>query len=115
MDDAAGPAPRDLRITHTVHPGAYLLTLSGTADAHTSERLEEDFVYAAAYGPRLVVDLSALVSGGATLLGLLLHARRFNDIELVGPLIPAFRRRLDTAGVTTWFTLHPTLTAALTR
>ncbi|WP_187283706.1 hypothetical protein [Streptomyces sp. adm13(2018)] len=28
---------------------------------------------------------------------------------------PAFQRRLDTAGVTTWFTLHPTLTAALTR
>ncbi|MYS11750.1 hypothetical protein GTW71_36195, partial [Streptomyces sp. SID6041] len=60
-------------------------------------------------------DLSTLVYGGDILLGLLLHARRFNDVELVGPLATAFQRRLDTAGVTTWFTLHPTLTAALTR
>ncbi|MEV7673018.1 STAS domain-containing protein [Streptomyces sp. NPDC088752] len=110
MDDAAGSASRELRITHTVHPGAYLLTLSGTADSHTTDGLEDDFAYATAYGPRLVVDLSGLIHGDETLLGLLLHARRFNDVELVGPLTPAFQRRLDTTSVTTWFTIRPTLT-----
>ncbi|MFE5829280.1 STAS domain-containing protein [Streptomyces sp. NPDC056488] len=115
MDDAAGSASRELRITHSVHPGTYLLTLSGTADSSTTENLEDDFIYATAYGPRLVVDLSRLIYGDETLLGLLVHARRFHDVELVGPLTPAFQRRLDTAGVTTWFTIHPTLTAALTR
>ncbi|MYV70251.1 anti-sigma factor antagonist [Streptomyces sp. SID2131] len=115
MDDGAGPAPRDLCIAHTVHPGAYLLTLHGTADAHTTEGLEDDFGYATAYGPRLVVDLSALTHGDETLLGLLVHARRFHDVELVGPLTPRFQRRLETAGVTAWFTVHPTLAAALNR
>ncbi|WP_435190672.1 STAS domain-containing protein [Streptomyces sp. bgisy126] len=113
MDGEAGPSDHDLLITHTAHPGAYVLTLSGAADNCATGTLEADFVYAAAFGPRLVVDLSALTFGNGTLLSLLVHARVSHDVELVGPLAPGFQRRLDTTGTTGWFTVHPTLAAAL--
>ncbi|MFF5638443.1 STAS domain-containing protein [Streptomyces sp. NPDC012825] len=115
MDDPAGPSFRGLRIVHTAHPGAHVLALHGTADASTTDGLEDDFLYATAYGPRLIVDLSGLLYGDETLLGLLLHARRFHDVDLAGPLAPGFQRRLQTGGVAAWFTIHPTLAAALTR
>ncbi|MGW9436918.1 STAS domain-containing protein [Streptomyces sp. NPDC055607] len=113
MDDPAGPSSRDLRIVHTAHPGAHVLALHGRADASTTDGLEDDFLYATAYGPRLVVDLSGLLYGDETLLGLLVQAQKFHDVELVGPLVPSFQRRLDITGVAAWFTVHPTLTAAL--
>ncbi|MFJ4873146.1 anti-sigma factor antagonist [Streptomyces sp. NPDC088757] len=113
MDDAAGPVSSDLRVIHTVHPGAHVMTLHGTADSVSTDRLAEDFLYATALGPRLVVDLSGLLYGDETLLGLLVQARRFHDVELVGPLVSGFQRRLRTTGVTGWFTVHPDLAAAL--
>ncbi|WP_406251917.1 STAS domain-containing protein [Streptomyces cyaneofuscatus] len=102
-----------MHVVHAPFPHAYVLTLRGTADTASSDRLEDDFARATASGLPLIVDLGALEFGDETLLGLLLNARRTTGVELVGPLSPALQRRLDITGVTPWFALHPNLTTAL--
>ncbi|MER8261766.1 hypothetical protein [Streptomyces albidoflavus] len=57
---------------------------------------------------------TSLEHGDENLLGLLIDARRTHGVELIGPLSPSFQRRLYTAGVTHWFTIHPALATALT-
>ncbi|MFD4543595.1 STAS domain-containing protein [Streptomyces bauhiniae] len=104
-----------LLVLHAPFPSAYVLTLRGTVNAIAGEDLEDDFARAADSGLPLIVDLGALEFGDETLLGHLITARRTAGIELVGPLCPSFQRRLDTAGVTNWFTIHPSLAAALNR
>ncbi|MER8267972.1 STAS domain-containing protein [Streptomyces griseus] len=115
MDDPGSTTSHALHVVHAPFPGAYVLTLRGTADVTTCAALEDDFATATATGLRLIVDLAALEHGDESLLGLLINAHRTTGIELVGPLSPSFRRRLDTAGITGWFTIRPTLTAALTQ
>ncbi|MEW1906209.1 hypothetical protein [Streptomyces sp. NPDC086147] len=96
---------------HARFPGAYVLILRGTAGRFTSEDLEIDFTAATLAGLRLVVDLDALEYGGKHLLYLLIDARLTSGIKLVGPLSPSLKRRFDTAGVTTRFTLTSALAA----
>ncbi|MFD7734220.1 anti-sigma factor antagonist [Kitasatospora phosalacinea] len=103
----------DLLVVHARFPTAYVLMLRGTADASAGEDLEAHFAWAAASGLRLIADLGALEFGDEILLGLLVNTRRAGGLDLVGPLSPSFRRRLHTAGLADWFTIHPTLTAAL--
>lgn len=104
-----------LLVLHAPFPNAYVLTLRGTADTVTSEGLEHDFAPAADSGLPLIMDLGALKFGDETLLGHLITAHRSDGVELVGPLSPSFQRRLNRTGVTHWFTIHPTLAAALDR
>ncbi|MFD8117887.1 STAS domain-containing protein [Streptomyces microflavus] len=113
MNDEADSA-RALLVLHATFPGAYVLTLRGGADRTTIDALEDDFALASESGLPLIVDLGTLTFGNEELLGLLIGARRTCDVTLIGPLSASFRRRLDTAGITAWFTVHPTLTAALT-
>ncbi|MFJ3819424.1 STAS domain-containing protein [Streptomyces sp. NPDC090056] len=113
MNDRTDGTDHGLTVLHARFPSAYVLTLRGTADMFTAEDLDVDFAAATTTGPRLVVDLGALEYGDETLLGLLLDAHRTHGVELVGPLSPSFQRRLDTTGITGWFTIHPTLTSAL--
>ncbi|MFD7853411.1 STAS domain-containing protein [Streptomyces microflavus] len=113
MNDEAD-STRALLVVHATLPSAYVLTLRGRADLTTSEALEGDFARATESGLPLIVDLGALTFGNEELLGLLIGARRTCGVTLVGPLSPSFRQRLDTVGVTAWFTVRPTLTAALT-
>lgn len=103
----------DLLVLHALFPGAYVLTLRGTADATCGEGLEHVFARAAATGRRLIVDLAALEFGDEYLLGPLIEACRANGLELVGPLSPSVRHRLEITGITDLFTIHPTLSAAL--
>ncbi|MEV7673019.1 anti-sigma factor antagonist [Streptomyces sp. NPDC088752] len=113
MNGQTDELDRDLIVAHARFPGAYVLILRGTADMFTAEDLDVDFAAATMTGLRLVVDLGALEHGDETLLNLLLDAHRARGVELVGPLAPGFRRRLDTAGIADWFTVRPTLTCAL--
>ncbi|MER7760195.1 hypothetical protein [Streptomyces sp. NPDC097619] len=114
MSDPIDGFGEGLLVLHATFPGAYVVTLRGVADWNMPESLLRDhFTRAADTGLRLVVDLGALEYGSEELLGLLLDARRAGGLELVGPLGDSFRGRLDRAGVTAWFTIHPTLTAAL--
>ncbi|WP_282202119.1 STAS domain-containing protein [Kitasatospora fiedleri] len=100
-------------MVHAPFPTAYVLTLRGTVDANAGEDLEADFARATSCGLRLIVDLGSLEHGDETLLGLLLDARPTGGLDLVGPLSPSLQRRLHTAGLADWFTIQPTLTAAL--
>ncbi|MEU6807922.1 anti-sigma factor antagonist [Streptomyces sp. NPDC046831] len=97
---------------HTPFPTAYVL--SHRSNASAGEDLEADFAWATASALRLIVDFGALEFGDDALLGLLINARRTGGLDLVGPLSPSFQRRVHTAGLSAWFTVHPTLTAALT-
>ncbi|MFJ9352521.1 STAS domain-containing protein [Streptomyces sp. NPDC101237] len=115
MNDPVSGSNHDLLVVHALFPEAYVLTLRGTADVRACEVLEDDFARATGAGLPLIVDLAALAFGDETLLGLLVSARRAGGVELVGPLSPSFQRRLDIAGVGTWFIVHPTLSAALGR
>ncbi|MEU0759353.1 STAS domain-containing protein [Streptomyces microflavus] len=115
MTTPGSSTDHDLIVVHAPFPGAYVLMLRGTADVCACEDLEDDFARATRSGLPLIVDLGALEFGDENLLGLLINARRAESAELVGPLSPSFRRRLDTTGVTAWFTVHPTLGAALGR
>ncbi|MFQ6144644.1 STAS domain-containing protein [Streptomyces seoulensis] len=115
MNGPSGDSHDGLDVLHAPFPGAYVLTLRGSADIVTADGLEDDFARATGSGLPLIVDLVALTFGDETLLGLLINARQDAGVELVGPLSPTFQRRLDTAGLTAWFTIHPTLSTALNR
>ncbi|MER5882109.1 STAS domain-containing protein [Streptomyces sp. NPDC001910] len=116
MQKPGGDADSPLHIVDARFPHAYVLTLHGCTDNSTSDLLDGAFtdVAAAAGAGALVVDLGGLEFGDETLLGLLLNARKTRDVHLVGPLSPTFQRRLDTTDTTRVFTIHPTLTHALT-
>ncbi|MFJ4675680.1 anti-sigma factor antagonist [Kitasatospora sp. NPDC088783] len=113
MNEPGSSTDHDLLVIHAPFPNAYVLMLRGSAAGRACEDLEDDLARATATGLPLVVDLAALAFGDENLLGLLIKARQAGGVELVGPLSPSFQRRLDTAGVTAWFTIHPTLSAAL--
>ncbi|MFF5638433.1 hypothetical protein [Streptomyces sp. NPDC012825] len=50
-------------------------------------------------GLSLVVDIGALGHSDKTLMNRLLGIHRIHGVEIVGPLAPGFRRRLDTASI----------------
>ncbi|MFH8487815.1 STAS domain-containing protein [Streptomyces longisporoflavus] len=95
------------------NPDAYVLTLRGTADATTSDQLEDAFTRAAGQDAPLIVDLGAMTFGDATLLGLLLNAYQDTRLILVGPLTATFQRRLSISGTEAIFTICPSLSRAL--
>ncbi|NJP65174.1 anti-sigma factor antagonist [Streptomyces spiramenti] len=94
------------------NPAAHVLVLRGRADGQ-AVGLEAHFDHALAGGAPLIVDLAALTFGDSTLLRLLLAARAQCQVLLVGPLGPAFERRLATTGAAGLFAVAPTLAAAL--
>ncbi|MFI1523885.1 hypothetical protein [Kitasatospora cineracea] len=98
-------------VLHAVFDRAYVLLLRGSADS-TADRLDADFARAAASGLPVLVDLAALCHGNQEFLVLLIDAHR-HGAELIGPLSPSLRQRLAITGLTDWFTVHPSLTAAL--
>ncbi|MFJ8251273.1 STAS domain-containing protein [Streptomyces sp. NPDC094466] len=104
-----------LEIAHYRVRGAYVLVLRGAADIADDPELEDAFIHAMVSGLPLIVDLSELSFGDEELLGHLIHAQRATEFALVGPITPAFQRRLDTTGTTALFTIHPDLTTALGR
>ncbi|MFJ5890280.1 hypothetical protein [Streptomyces californicus] len=112
MHQGHGDEP-GLQIQHTVYPAAYLLCMRGNTDPATGWLVAEAFDRAAHWSLPLIVDLSELDYGNAELLGHLMTAHQTTGLTLVGPLSDSFQRRLDTTGLTTLFTIHPTLDAAL--
>ncbi|MFF4345591.1 hypothetical protein ACFY00_37500 [Kitasatospora sp. NPDC001540] len=100
-----------LLVLHATFDRAYVLLLRGAADSSVSG-LGADFARAAASGLPVLVDLAALHNGGQEFLALLIDAHR-HGAELIGPLSPSLSLRLAMTGLTDWFTVHPTLTAAL--
>ncbi|MFB6635344.1 anti-sigma factor antagonist [Streptomyces sp. NPDC056362] len=115
MNDRTSSTHHSLFVVHSPLPDRYVLMLRGIADSCAAEDLEDDFALATDTRLPLVVDLAALEFGDEALLGLLLHAQEAGSVTLVGPICDSFQRRLDTAGVTTLFTICPTLADALDR
>ncbi|MFG3041834.1 STAS domain-containing protein [Streptomyces sp. NPDC048330] len=115
MNDRTSGTDHSLLIVHSPLTDSYVLTLRGIADSRASEDLKADFARATDSRLPLVVNLAALQFGDEALLGLLLNAHQAGGVTLVGPICDSFQRRLDTAGVTTWFTICPTLNDALDR
>ncbi|MEU0984065.1 anti-sigma factor antagonist [Streptomyces griseus] len=112
MHQRRGDEP-GLQILHTVYPAAYLLRLRGNTDPTTDLLVAEAFDRAAHWSLPMIVDLSGLDYGNEEFLSHLMTAHQTTGLALVGPLSDSFQRRLDTTGLTTLFTIHPTLDAAL--
>ncbi|MFD8061950.1 hypothetical protein ACFXA0_24315 [Streptomyces cyaneofuscatus] len=108
-----GNEPSNLQVQHTLYPAAYVLRLQGDTGPTTSDALATAFSLAADWSLPLIVDLSALGSGDDELLGHLINAHQTSGLTLIGPISDAFQRRLDTVGLSTLFTIRPTLAAAL--
>ncbi|MEU9256372.1 hypothetical protein AB0D66_31780 [Streptomyces sp. NPDC048270] len=94
-------------------PPARVLLLRGTVGYWDEETLDSAFAEATAAGLPLIVDLGALESADAILLGLLLSARRRVSLHLVGPLSCCFARRLLITGTRQVLRVHENLTDAL--
>ncbi|MEU0957363.1 STAS domain-containing protein [Streptomyces niveus] len=118
----ADPVFEDLEsaVTGTAENDAFIVTVKGGIDFDSAQDLKEVLAEARrAETPRTVVDLSGLMFADSAVLHVLLGAQREHRaagrrMVVAGPLGQTVLRLFEVTGTSDFFTMAPTLDAALT-
>ncbi|QHY93626.1 STAS domain protein [Streptomyces sp. S4.7] len=107
-------------VTGTADKGVFIVTVKGGIGFDSAGELKEALAEACrADSPRTVVDLSGLMFADSAVLHVLLGAQREHRaagrrMVVAGPLGPTVLRLFEVTGTSDFFTMAPTLDAAVT-